>query len=664
MDRKVKEKIGYQIKNKIDSSALSSAYFDGVIGTRFDRFTYERLTGAFALEKILAEAEDCFADQYDDEYACGVWRGEFWGKLMLSLVRTARFTEQNKTTSVLKQAIHNSVYKILSCQRADGYLSTYRNSEAIFPADIERARKAVGWDCNYNWNVWGQKYTLWGLLEAAMYLDDPHILVCAQRMADFLIAQIKRLGVCVGDIGVMHGMAAGSILKPMLLLYRLTGNESYLAFCLEIADGWDREDHVCPNLIRNAMQDISPSRWYDQKNGYYAKAYEMMSCYDGLCELYRVTGDSRYFDAVRNFWLHTEKYESNILGSVGYCERFYDAADYADSATEICDVVHWMRLSYELFCLTGEGMYMDAFEKAFLNAFLAGIYEDGKNGAFFVRSAGRHWTAEPQVETKYQHCCLNNAARGFTNALESAVTMTGDDLRVNLYIPTRTHFVNSCGGNTTVRVSSGYTDRGVVNVIVRGAVEGSSLYLRIPAWSKTFSAEVIDGGSGSNTVNSPGTYLKMPVTQSDMIIRIHFDMRIRVVDPVCHYCGTDRFCVIPADDYHRQRWVDSNFGFCDSSMMLPYPKAVVWRGPVLLARSKRIGCTETEMFSDDRNTVYGKQRSASGQLIRHDNMLCMCRVQITVDDHGETITQDYVMCDFSSAANRELEDAHYFTVYI
>ena len=41
-------------------------------------------------------------------------------------------------------------------------------------------------------------------------------------------------------------------------------------------------------------------------------------------------------------------------------------------------------------------------------------------------------------------------------------------------------------------------------------------------------------------------------------------------------------------------------------------------------------------------------------------MLCACRVNVTVD--GET--KEYVMCDYASAANRDLEDVRFFSVYM
>lgn len=637
--------VDYKVTDILQVPELKYATLDGEIGARYDRFVFERISGPFATDEIWREAEECFIDQYDDEYAAGMWRGEFWGKLALSAARVCSMKDDAK----LKEQIRASVYRMLSYQRADGYLSTYRNSDSVFPPVPEAARRDVGWDCPYNWNIWGQKYTLWAMIECAMLLDDSVVLNACVKMADFIVNQVHRLGCRMKDIGTMNGMAPCSIMKPLLVLYRLTGDTKYYDFCLEIAAQWQREDGELPNLITNALSGVEVSNWSDRATGWYAKAYEMMSCLDGLCELYRCSGDETYLKALTIFWDTTRETETNILGSVGYCEQFFEAVKYPNAATEICDVIHWMRLSYELFRLTGEAKYMDAMEKAFLNAFLAGIYEDGKTGAFFVRSAGRHWTAEPQVQTKYQHCCVNNAARGFTNTAESIIMAAADGYYINMYIPTRVRF-----GETSFRISSGYVDNGNVSIIVRGAAAGTKLRLRIPDWCRTMYVISRDGEKDiTDTYTTRYGYAEVVLGESDTIVKVRFDMTPEIMDT-----PTDNF-ELPETDYHRLRWCDSAVGPCGREQMLYHPMCVVRRGPLMLARSKRVGSTEADMFGGE--TVFGKEHTCTGvRTIRHDCLLTACRIQLSCDGEEKT----YIMCDYASAANRDLEDVWFFSMYI
>lgn len=633
-------KIPYAVQNKINAPALGDVTLDGSIGARFDRVIYERISSNFAIDEILREAEDCFRDKYDDEYSYGLWRSEFWGKLVLSACRACRYKNSEK----LKAAICASAYRVLSFQDADGYLSTYRDPGFVFMPDEKTAKYDTGW--RSTWNIWGRKYTLWALIECAELLSDNVILNACVRMADHMLAQIKELGVRVKDTGCHIGMPSCSVMKPVLVLYRLTGDRRYLDFCLDIAAEWDREDNERPNLIRNALSDVPPARWYDAESGWTAKAYEMMSCFDGLCELYRITGTERYLDACKGLYRLLIKYEHNILGSVGYCELFVNAAEYPDSATESCDAVHWMRLCYELFSLTGEACYMESFEDAYLNAFLASVNEDGRGSAFFVRSAGRHWNAPMQCQTKYQHCCLNNVPRGFANAAEASVMENEDGYYVNLYSMSTVRF-----GDTMIRVGEGYFDEGDMFISVRNPKKGSKLFLRIPTWSRDFKCRVGTEMVSVDTLPQKNGYAVLEL-DGDTVIRLQFDLTPRVID----FAGIWR--ELPFEDYHVRRWTDDTSDPCGREQMVKHPMAHIRRGAVLLARSKRAFSSEKEMF--DGRTVNGKKTSCTASYLRPEGTLMTCRVSLASD--GET--KEFIMCDFASAANRPVEDVRYFTVFI
>ena len=130
-------RIAYKIKNVMQLPDVGDVFLDGVIGIRYERSIYERVTSKFAIDMILREAEEFFADQYDDEFLYGMWRSEFWGKLMLSAARVCRMQRDEQ----LKQDIRASVYKVLQYQDADGYLSTYKEKDCIFRVDPAEAEK-------------------------------------------------------------------------------------------------------------------------------------------------------------------------------------------------------------------------------------------------------------------------------------------------------------------------------------------------------------------------------------------------------------------------------------------------------------------------------------------------------------------------------------------
>ena len=276
--------ISYKIQNKISRAALDSIRVGGYYGDSIDTFLEGRVTSEYAQKIAYKEAEDAFVNQLDDKTAAGLWQGEFWGKWIISACRAAKYLNSDD----LRTFIHNGAKKLMTLQRADGYLGTYKNSSYVFPPSEEEAIKALGFPARWNWNIWCRKYTFWGMLEAYDLIGDKDILNCARGIADHLIGELDVLGVELGDTGTFNGLASCSIMKPMLILYRITEDEKYLKFCKGVADRWENSD-IMPGLIANSLSGKRIREWYPDSD-LWAKAYEMMSCYDGLLELYRVTG--------------------------------------------------------------------------------------------------------------------------------------------------------------------------------------------------------------------------------------------------------------------------------------------------------------------------------------------------------------------------------------
>ena len=420
--------VEYKVKNKLRAPELASVRIEGSVGEQMNKFLQNRIFSDYARGFVYRETEDAFRNQIDDAKAVGLWQGEFWGKWVIGAARACRYTGDGELKDFLSNAAHN----LLMLAREDGYIGTYKDSGNMLAVDAEVGRAAVGWPCTWNWNVWCRKYTLWGLLEIYMLTEDEAVLAGAKKFADQLIGELSMLGYHLVDVGIFAGLPAGSILKPMLILYRLTGNEKYLSFCLSETALWEREDGSAPNIIKNFLEERPVHTWYEKPNEW-AKAYEMLSCLEGICELYRITGDEKYLTVSKNAHRLIKQYEMNSVFGVTCNDMFYNAAEYMNSCTEPCDVIHWMRFSYELYLITGESEYIDDLELSFYNPFLAGSYEDGKWGARAVRSSGRHMTLRTQAKMLESHCCVNNIPRGYMNFVESVISVSADAVYLNMF---------------------------------------------------------------------------------------------------------------------------------------------------------------------------------------------------------------------------------------
>ncbi len=262
--------IQYKIKDTFNPVALENLRLEGKIARLTDIFFEERILSDFAKNTVYKECEDAFKNQVDDESPVCYWQGEFWGKWIISAARVCRYKNDENLKEFLKNAAHN----LLTVQREDGYIGTYKDSKNVFAADPTVTRSIIGWNCDWNWNIWCRKYTLWGLLE----------------------------------------------------VYSLTEDKKYLDFCLDIAARW--ETPKIAGLIYNSLNKTRLCEWYENFIKW-SKTYESLSCFDGIIELYRVTGEEKYLTAAENFYELLERDEKNILFSVGYNDRYYNAAQSA-----------------------------------------------------------------------------------------------------------------------------------------------------------------------------------------------------------------------------------------------------------------------------------------------------------------------------------------------
>lgn len=128
--------------DRLTPVAPGHARLAGPVGEKLDRFLDHRVRGDFAKKVIFPEARAAFEKPDDDtfnhpaewERPFGMWKGEFWGKLMISACRTAAL----KNDRALKEWLHEEALRLIALQRPDGYLGTYADPEYVQPQDWQK----------------------------------------------------------------------------------------------------------------------------------------------------------------------------------------------------------------------------------------------------------------------------------------------------------------------------------------------------------------------------------------------------------------------------------------------------------------------------------------------------------------------------------------------
>jgi DUF1680 family protein len=261
------------------------------------------------------------------------------------------------------------------------------------------------------------------------------------------------------------------------------------------------------------------------------KGYEMMSCYEGLCELYRVTGEQRLLDAVVKFGKSVLKKEIMIVGSGSSGELWCDGAnrqtEMLEQPMETCVTVTWMKLCYQLLRLTGDPVWADQLEVSLYNALLGAMADEGKWWAYFSPLTGERMPSPMQVPVCESSCCVANGPRGMLITPGWSVMKGESGPVINLY--SQGTWTQKLGSGTEIKLTQ-ETDYPVnEKILIRLDLpqpERFTITLRIPSWNRNTSLMV----NGEIMDCKPGSYARIERSwkKGDQI-RLVMDLRGRII---------------------------------------------------------------------------------------------------------------------------------------
>lgn len=450
------------------------------------------------------------------------WKTEFWGKWMHGCVPAYQYTHDQ----ALRQNIDASVKMVMAAQRADGYIGNYKDGGHL-----------QGWD------IWGRKYTMMGLMHYFDLTGDKAVLDAARRVAEQLASEVgPGAAGKLQTIGMHHGMASCSVLEPIVWLYNRTKDEKVLAFAKHIAAAME-EFEDSPKLVSKALSGVPvaerfphPNPWWSWKNG--IKAYEMMSCYQGLIELYQATGYAPYLQAAEATAQNIIETEINTAGSGAAFECWYHGKRFETAPAyhmmETCVTTTWMRFCQTLLNVTGKAAYADELERTVFNAYLATLARDGSTFSKYCPLSGTRSRGDDQCGMTI-NCCIANGPRGFVAIAESIIMADAEGVMVNLYNASKAT-VTLPGAQTrvTVEQETDYPKGNKVVLLVTPEKETDfALRLRIPEWSAQ-TAVTVNGTKMSGMI--PGAYLALQRTwKPGDTVEMVFDFTGRFISKNEHF---------------------------------------------------------------------------------------------------------------------------------
>ncbi|MBR0400428.1 MAG: glycoside hydrolase family 127 protein [Mogibacterium sp.] len=318
--------------------------------------------------------------------------------------------------------------------------------------------------------IWAPYYTLdkimSGLLDAYDLADNKQALEILSPLGDWVYARLSRLtdeARCKMWDTYIAG-EYGCMIVTMVRLYRLTGKTEHLE---------------AAKLFDNPVLFDQMEAGRDGLDGMHANQHipQIM----GALELYRETGEERYYAIAQHFEEIVIAHHCYAIGGTGEQERFR-AADsecslLTESTAESCASYNMLRLTSGLYRYTADPVLMAYFENTLFNHILASFSHspDGGTTYFMPLEPGscRHYDTEDE-----NSCChgtgMETRYRYMQQIFSYRMLNTDELLQIELPIPAAL--------DDDEKLHMEFTDDGILTVTADAEMK-RQIAIRIPAWA-------------------------------------------------------------------------------------------------------------------------------------------------------------------------------------
>lgn len=524
------------------------------------------------------------------------WRGEFWGKMMRGACFVYAYTRNEKLYDILTKTVED----IISTGEENGRISSYPLKDEF-----------TGWD------MWCRKYVLLGM---QYYLEicqsdrlAKSVIESMRKQVDYIMSKV---GAGEGKIpitratSVWRGMNSSSILEPIVRLYNLTQEEKYLDFAEHIVNAGGTD---ISNLFKLAYDNQLYPYQYPM-----TKAYEMISCFEGLLEFYRVKKVEWHKQALINFANRILESDFTVIGCSGCTNELFDHSTVRQANTtnekimqETCVTVTLMKFFYQMTMLTGNAAYADAFERSLYNAYLGSVNTEKAEGPDMRKLCnGAYPESIPEIlpfdsyspltagtrgngiggslmmpDYHYYGCCACIGPAGIGLVSKMAFMKSDEGLVFNLYIPGSIKTETPKGNRVKFIVDTDYPRTGKIRIRVElEEKEKFSVLLRNPDWSANTGLWI----NGEKQEISEGYMERNRIWVNDDVIELSFDMTTKVIYPVKYEKD------ILMTDMHW--YLDYTTPVCDIQDPNAEKHVALQRGPIMLAVDNQFGYDAADVF--------------------------------------------------------------------
>jgi DUF1680 family protein len=350
-------------------------------------------------------------------------QGHTLGHYLTALAQAYRETQNDADSALnadLKSRLDYIIDELELCQNANGKGFLFATEEKQF--DVLEGT-ATG-DC---WVPWYTMHKiLAGIIDVYKYEGNLKALWVAGNLGDWVYGRTSswsdatRARVLSVEYGGMNDC--------LYELYKITQNVNHLA----AAHAFDEDGLFA--TIADGLDILA-----------YKHANTIIPKFIGAVNRYRALGpdESFYLEAAEQFWNMVVNDHTYVTGGNSEDEHFREAGQLDSTRSnvnnETCNSHNMLKLTRELYKLTGDIKYADFYERTYINEIMSSIHPETGMTTYF-KAMGAGYFKVFGSETNHFWCCTGTGMENFTKLDDSLYYHTDTELYVGMYLSSRVNW--------------------------------------------------------------------------------------------------------------------------------------------------------------------------------------------------------------------------------
>lgn len=361
----------------------------------------------------------------------------------------------------LLKIVNHIVDVLAECQADSGYVAAIPESHYT---QIENGNTAGTWVPWYTMHK-----VMAGLIDAYEEAGNEKALQVASKLGDWVYSRTSKWSEATQ--AKVLGVEYGGMNDCLYQLYKHTKSENHLS----AAHSFDEMTLFDP--LYNGQ---------DVLNGKHANT--TIPKIIGALNRYMVLGEGEeyYLTVAENFWEIVVNNHTYITGGNSEWEHFGESnildAERTNCNCETCNTYNMLKLSRELFKITGNKKYSDYYETTFINAILSSQNPETGMTTYFQPMATGFFKVYSS-ETEHFWCCTGSGMESFSKLNDSIYYQDSESIYVIQFVSSK---VTADDKNIVLTQESDIpnsdTTKFTVNTVSGNTTE-ADVVLRVPDWA-------------------------------------------------------------------------------------------------------------------------------------------------------------------------------------